>query len=399
MVQTPPLHKGVALGPKGSVVSVAARRLLRHAPRDGRTVAEVEACFTFFDAFVFLNAERGALVCEDGLRIYRLDDFGYLGIRRFDRKARAAAFSPTRMVVAFDEGPLELIDIGKLDAGRSIPVGGEVSALALSDDGSRLAVGFDGGDVLLRDLKQGSTATSGTRFTAKRMLEVTALAFSPDASRLFVAAGRHAAVWRTAAVGAGKRPERVFGVVSGAHAARWVSASEVAITGRDGLLLLRMSDGAAGSLPGGFPASSQPLGLALSSDRRRLCAGDASGRLVCYARGRQAMPGAVPLMPRGDSRTTMGGRVQFHGGPKRKQLQLKAHPRMPLPRVGARVALLKYVETHAGALTSVRWQEVAKASVDAVNGDVVKLTIESSSIALDAEPDPLVYDTAVKLAW
>jgi hypothetical protein len=387
-LQTKPFNKGVAVSGGGYVASLASRHLSLHDHR-GKRVADRDVCFTFNEALGFVADATAAVVCENEISLYAVPALELSGVRALPEQAREAAFAIGRVAVGFAKGPVRVYETETWTETNDVPVDQRVTALALSRDGKHLAIGLEGGDVLLRDLVRNQTS----RINIKRGFAVDALDLSPNATKIFAAAGPIVAVYR---VDNGAMEQR-FRSVGGVSAARWVGGEEIGSVGRDGLLLLDVTDGTVGSV-GGVAGGEAPVSIVVARDDQLCSAGD-DGMLFCYARGKLPPTLRVPITSAGGiDAVRMAGRVS-HFGATRKRLQVRAHPRMPIPPVGANVAILRYTEAMVGEMKSARWIEVADGAVSRVKDGVVYLRLAGALRNVDLHSDPLPYDTPIKLVW
>ena len=148
----------------------------------------------------------------------------------------------------------------------------------MSRDGASFAVGQQDGRVRLYR----PASADPLQIEARPGHSVRTLAFSPNGELLFGSAGPLVAVWHTT----DGAVANTFRMVRDVGAARWLSAEDVAVTGPDGLLVLRVGDGSARSIGDGSDAgSTPPEALDVSDDGRLLCIGAPAGSVRCMARG------------------------------------------------------------------------------------------------------------------
>ncbi len=389
--QTRPFNKGVAVAATGHVAVLGSRSLSLHDGRSGAQLAVADVCFTFAGAYAFVANDTGALVCEDGVRLYSLPKLDYRGMRALPGKARVASFAPGLAAVGFASGSVRVYDTTHWEEQRAVAVDQRVTALALSLDGRRLAVGLEQGEVVVHEL----AGDGSRRVSVKRGFEVAALAFSPSGDQLFAAAGPLVAVWNLAKMALQRR----FRTVADVTEVRWLGGGEIASVGRDGLLVLDLPEGTARSIGGGWAAGSgSPVGLATSQDAQVLCVAEREGKLACLSRGK--LPATrqllVPDEPGGPGALTMAGRVVVLTG---KRLRVRALPNGDVPSPGTEVIILRYAESQIGPVRAARWLEAAKGRVWKLKKDVVYVSLAGAVKELPGVKDPLVYDAAVRLAW
>jgi hypothetical protein len=391
--QTAPFPSAIALGPGGEVAVAAGRRLTLLSAAGAR-LAERDACAALAGAIAF-EAEHALLVaCADALRRYGGPSLEPRDALAWPGRARATAAALGSDALVLTAGlSARLVATRTAEPRSELRLGGAATALALSVDAARLAVGLAGGDVLVFD---GPLGSAPQRLPAGRGNDVAALAFSPDGERLLVGAGPVTAVWAPA----GARVVHRFDLVSGVSSARWLDAGAVAVVGADGVLVLDVARGSASSVGGGAGGpTAEPVALAVSRDARRLCVADRDGRVSCHARGRGAAPLSPPAL--GAEMVAAVGRVVRHRGP---ELTLSA-PGGALPDTGARVRVSRYEEP-AGA-----WHFVGSARVVTLRGAAVELRFEPTdgvATAAGTPPslvrraggiDALAAGTPIQLAW
>jgi hypothetical protein len=390
--QRAPFPKGLAIG-EGFVAMSSSRRLDLFDLRTGKKLVDREVCFTFPGSLGFVGGKRLVLVCEDGIKMFSLPSLQFTGVREFSRSGRVAAFSKDRVVVAFEGGTVELIRASDGEALRSFAVSPMVTALALSRDARRMAVGFENGELIVR-----STATEAQeRVEIRAGFAVKALAFSPDAKVLFASAGPVSASWNLTGKKLVRRsPFRGLGGVTGAA---WLTNHLLATIGEQGLLLSDDAKKANRSLGGG--RLGHALALAASVEDRSLCLAERDGRLACLGRGRSASVAVGGLFESVSPEKMSGGRVVARHG---RLIRIKAHAGSPLPIMGAPVTVYRYVESKKGKLTRANWSQIAEGEVIKIEGDMIHVRVPSSSLAvLNVKSarglEPLHYDVPVRLRW
>ncbi|MCA9624692.1 MAG: hypothetical protein KC731_36965, partial [Myxococcales bacterium] len=273
------------------------------------------------------------------------------------------------------------------DEAKVLAVDEPVSALALSPaaapgDNWSLAVGLDGGDVILA-----SATGSLQRHTIKRALPVEALAFASDGARLLSAAGPRVSVsslepWAE---------QRTYVGVGGVTAAAWLADGAISSLGRDGLLLLQ-GDGEIRSLGGGVAGAA--LGSLLASNGRSVAVVEPDGRLSHYGAGAASRVIPVPT-PGGPGDDTTTARVLHQDD---DHLVVEPHTAGETPDLGTPVYVYRYHEAKVGPVTSGRW-------IDTTEGVVKKLT--TTTVEIEVGPlrnvqgfeSPLAKGTVVKLVW
>ena len=389
--QTRPFNKGVAIAPTGHVAVLGSRSLSLHDGRSGALLGEADVCFTFDDAFAFVTEDTGALVCEDAVRLYALPDLDYRGLRKLPGRARVASFAPGLAAIGFATGPVRIYDTSSWEERQVVDVDQRVTALALSGDGSRLALGLEQGELVVHHLAD----QTARRISVKRGLEVAALTLTTDGLLLFAAAGPLAAVWDLGA----QTLRRRFRTVADVHRARWLGAGEIASAGGDGLLLLGLAEGSARSLGGGWSlGAGTAAGLAVAVERQVVCAAEREGEVACFSRGKLPPTGQLPVSASGATAAgrTMAGRVVVLAG---SRLQVRALASSAVPAASRDVTILRYTEAQVGPVRTARWLEVAAGRVIKVKKDIVHVRLTGDVKALPNGKDALVYDAALRLLW
>jgi len=385
--QTTPFNKGVALASNGHVGVLSTRHLTLY-DGEGKRLAQRETCATFDGALSFVSDTTAAVVCPKEVRLHQLPSLEVAGRHSLSAQAHVAAFAPGFAAVGLATGSVRIYRTQDWTEAQTFSVGQSASALALSADAKQLAIGLDGGGLLLSRLAE---AGPPQRIAIKRGLPVEALAFSPDGATLFAAAGPIAVALR------GDSVVRRFRTVAGVTAAAWVGADEIGSVGRDGLLILDLGAGISRSVAG-IPGGEAPVSVVTGTDQ--LCAVDRDGMLYCYQRGAPRPRRQLATTSPGDADAQrLVGQVIAFGGTR---LQVRAQPWLALPTRGARVSVLRYTEVVVEGVRSARWVPVAEATVHQLDGDLVhlRLTQKLSHVAgLEGSTDPLAHDTPVKLVW
>ncbi len=390
--QRAPFPKGLAIG-DGLVAMSSSRRLDLFDLRTGKKLVDREVCFTFPGSLGFVGAKRLVLVCEDGIKLFSLPSLQFTGVREFSRPGKMAAFSKDRVVVAFEGGTIELIRASDGEAVASFTVSPMVTALALSRDASRIAVGLDNGEFLVH-----TTATEAQeRVDHRAGFALTALAFSPDGKVLFSSGGPVSASWTLTEKKVVRRI--AYRGLDGVTAAAWLTNHALATIGKDGLLLLDDAKNGSRSLGGG--RLGQPLAVAASLGGRSLCVAERDGRLACLGRGRSASVAVGGLFESVSSENMSGGRVVTRRG---RLIRIKAHAGSALPAQGSPVTIYRYVETKKGKLTQASWSQIAEGEVIKIDRDMILVRVPSSSLTvLNVKSarglEPLHYDVPVRLRW
>ena len=388
--QSRPYPRAVAIDEHRLAV-VSHRQLAVYDAATGKPLGARDVCLAA-PGGLHLGETGLDVVCEREVAHYALPSLDYQSqapLLAEDQPGRAeqVAVSRHRAAVAFSGGRLVVYDLPEWREAKVLAVDEPVSALALSPaaapgDNWSLAVGLDGGDVILA-----SATGSLQRHTIKRALPVEALAFASDGARLLSAAGPRVSVsslepWAE---------QRTYVGVGGVTAAAWLADGAISSLGRDGLLLLQ-GDGEIRSLGGGVAGAA--LGGRLASNGRSVAVVGPDGRLSHYGAGAASRVIPVPT-PGGPGDDTTTARVLHQDD---DHLVVEPHTAGETPDLGTPVYVYRYHEAKVGPVTSGRW-------IDTTEGVVKKLT--TTTVEIEVGPlrnvqgfeSPLAKGTVVKLVW
>jgi len=390
--QRAPFPKGLAIG-DGVVAMSSSRRLGLFDLRTGKKLVDREVCFTFPGSLGFVGAKQLVLVCEDGIKLFALPSLQFTGVREFSRPGKMAAFSKDRVVVAFEGGTVEVIGASDGEVLSSFKVSPRVTALAVSRDARRIAVGLDNGEIILHT----AATKARDRVELRAGFAVTALAFSPAGKVLFSSGGPVSASWTLAEKKVVRRA--AYRGLEAVTDAAWLTNHALATIGKDGLLLWDDAKNGSRSLGGG--RLGQPLAVAASLGGRSLCVAERDGRLACLGRGKSASFAVRGLFESVSSDKMSGGRVVARHG---RLIRIKAHAGSALPTQGAPVTVYRYVETQKGKLTQANWSQISEGEVIKIDGDMIHVRVPPSSLTvLNVKSarglEPLHYDVPVRLRW
>ncbi len=375
--QLKPFVRGLAIG-DGVVVTLGSEVLSLSELRSGNLRGERPVCATFVGAFGLFGKNRGALVCEQEVEVIGLPKLKTQTRHSLPGRAIAAAFSDASVAIAFDQGPVRVWSLKDWAKQAELPVVGKVTSLALSATGS-LAAGLDDGTVVAR------RSDTLERLTVRAGFPVTSLGFADDGQRLFAAAG-------PAVVVLGETTHR-FRTVAGVKDAAWIDDDQIGSVGRDGLLVLGVSDDSATSLAGGLDGNEAPIAVVVSADRKVLCAAERDGKVACHARGGIPTRG-IATADRDADELRMSGRVASFV--KSRLTITGGGSNAPPP--GDDVRVFRYTEMKVGTTRSARWIEVGTAKVIKVDKGVVHLAMGAVTDIADVA-QPLAFRTPVRLVW
>ena len=146
----------------------------------GRPVATIPTCADVIRGGMAYVDGRLVVVCESGVRTYEGTDESSQRVDTSPAKITAAAFAGTRLALGHHDGVVRIHDLGGAPP-IEIPVPGppiDVKSLALTRDGSRLAVAWVQGSIWWWDVAQPAAPHPLTR----RDSESDSVAWSDDGS-------------------------------------------------------------------------------------------------------------------------------------------------------------------------------------------------------------------------
>jgi hypothetical protein len=269
--------------------------------------------------------------------------------------AAAAAMS-----VAAASGSVKVFDAdAKLV--REVPLGSEVpSALALSADGTRLALGLSD-RVVTYAVVDASAAPVAFRVSGG---PVSALALSSDGAQLFASTAAPPAIYRVDGT-----PLQRFHVVRHAIAAGWLGDHEVAVIAERGLFALDATTGSAQSIPWNAPA---PTMLAVDAAKSIVCGAAREGTVACFSRG--ALPaGQTPFIAVGEAGGATPWRTAgYVHAVAKSRIEVEPLAGEPLPTTGDMVRVFRYHEPPktVGSAARPEWREAGRGKATLANGIV-----------------------------
>jgi hypothetical protein len=326
-------------------------------------------------------------VCHETVEIYAADDLHRTTTHPLDAPPRMARVAGDVIAAAFEHGPVRMFELEGWRERRSLATDRPVTALALSSDGARVAVGLEEGDVVIAVGDE-----PPARATVMQTLEVEALALSVDGVQTFASAGAAAKVWPS---GLSSEPQRLR-TVAGVHDAAWLAKRELITSGREGLLVLNLDSGSAKSLPGYVEGASPVMALAVHDEV--LCIAERDGQLSCMSRGRLGASKHMVLAdrPGGPDGEAVAGRVVTL---ERTQLSVRLLEGSAFPAVDSGVSVQRYVERRVGKLDDARWLELAAGKVVEIDEGRVRVRLDGGVKPLVGVKDPFAPGTPVRLVW
>jgi hypothetical protein len=385
--QMRPFTQGLTLSADGRVAVRSNDHVSVHARRGGRTLADKD--LTGVIAFGFDGPDAATALFADGLRRFVVASFAETERVPFSSPAYRVALSPSRIVVAFEDGMLRVYDRKSLESLRELALDDRVTALTVSDDGRRVALGL-GGDLGLLDVETG--AVDRQRVGTGLMVGVLAYGTAPTPDiepPLFVAADARIGLWSAAERAFATR----FTTLSSVQAASWLDDGSIATVGRDGVLIVDPTTGASRSLGGGITAGQSGGLLATDPAGRRLCVAESGGRVSCFGRGGSATRQVVGPTPSANKSSATARVVE-----RRKRRLIVKTSGDAIPAAETLVRVYRYREVRIGELRSGRWIDTTEGRVTRVDGDEVHVRIGEIR-NVDGIEDPLPPDATVELIW
>ena len=378
-------NRGIAIAPWGDVVSLASGTLRVHASDSGQILDEIKICRPVENGFGFIDEANAVLICEKEIQNITFPAGIPKKVMQLKAEAQAGALQGDLVAVADDKRTVTVYSVKKWKVVDSFTADGDVTGLALSHDGGKLAVGLASGVISMRDL--GAKKTK--KFWQGGSGSVDALAFSPDDSKLFADSGSFkASVWDV------DQAAQLIEYKTGSWLveARFLSPTLVAATGSDGFVLYE-SGGEPLKILNYTDKAVAPVaeGLGASADGKLACAGDRDGTIACFSTS-ELKPSAYAKMaaPDGKAASTGDGSiarapqqqqaktVEILGeisGRKGKVITVKVYT-SNLPQGGAGGSLFKHFEKKIGSMSMSGWLEIAAVKVKKTESNKIFLEIE-----------------------
>ena len=377
-------NRGIAVTPWGDVVSLASGVLRVHASDNGQILDEIKICYPVENGFGFIDETNAVLICEKEIQKISFPAGIPKKVMKLKILALAAALEGDLVAVADDKRNVTVYSVKKWKVVDSFTADDDVTGLALSHDGVRLAVGLDNGIISMRDLSKKKTK----KFWKGGGSSVDALAFSPDDSKLFADSGSFkASVWDV------DQGTQLIEYKTGSWLveARFLSPTLVAATGSDGFVLYEGS-GEPQSILNYTDKALPPVaeGLGASMDGKLACAGDRDGTIACFSTS-ELNPSAYAKMVKADIKAPAPGSgtmaqaslqqvktAQILGeisGRKGKVITVKVYT-SNLPQGGAGGSLFKHFEKKIGSMSMSGWLEIAAVKVKKTESNKIFLEIK-----------------------
>ena len=273
-------NHGVAVAPWGDVLISASDDVTVLAREDGRSLTTFEVCRTSLaNAIHFFDDNQAAIICRHRLiRLSPLEGEQEPGPKWPDPDGPSAVASSSpedpsgeRLAVGFRSGTVQVMKPGTWTVTWAHQFDDPVTALAVSPDGTEVAVGLSKGQIVRWRLEDGEHTT----LLPNNGSTCHALAYDREGKRLFGEAGSfEARIW---ALDSG-RVEARFVTGSWLKAAAFLADGSVVATGSQGLVRYT-----AGFKRGDPLSRDLGEGLGVSPKGDRVCAGGTDGQIGCWS--------------------------------------------------------------------------------------------------------------------
>ena len=401
-------NHGVLVLASGDVISQSMWRMRVHARHDGTVLRMARTCAALrSSAFVQTGPDRALLACDDELREYTLPSLDSRTLLRFPFDVDIAAIGTNQVAIASRDKEVAVFEIATGTELSRFKAAEDLEALALSPDGTHLALGLDLSGIVLRELSTGQWRVLIRNASAEPAW------FRADGRELMAEVDSFV-------IGAVEIPSgrvlRTYEDSPWLSTARYIDATQVLATGAHGASLLE-PDGTQTNL------SNEPSeGAGVSPDGRTLCWGDRGGTITCWSKDKPAPTQlrAKPLAPvsaRDPSSSATqapspaGAAIQrnqrvLHGTLVRKlsgdELIVELPPGGPKPGVGAKGELSKSFSQTMGNVNINGQLVIAEVEVLRVDGDELRLKItkQMSELIVNGKPiDRFVSGMPVQLSF
>jgi len=295
-------NNAVAIAPWGDVLANNGSELRIYARHNGSVLEKADGCGGLNGALEFVDAKIALLVCERSIRELRFPGMVSRSVVSigdpFDDGIRHAAICSTAVATANRKNHVTVYSRGSWTKIFEADIDNDVESLALSPDGTLLAIGTEEGGLAIYDINRGRSVAA----TPAGKRRVTALSFSPDGTEVFGAIGQHGPAAVNTKTG---KVLRQYAKGRWLSTTRYVTRQLVVGAGYDGLSLFPAGSGKTQVMP--LPEEGSTMeGVNASADGSMICGGDRSGRVACFSNR--------PLKPTGYQ-----GAPELVGKPWKKQ--------------------------------------------------------------------------------
>jgi WD40 repeat protein len=385
-------NHALAITPAGDVASLSAFHLGILARHDGSQRDSVRVCDGIalrHESLFFRKDGVAIVVCRDAIHEVTLSSMSKrlvvtLPWTSMKDEADSCTFGTGKMAIGNRRGKVLEFDTQswKRLASHDFGADNRIDAVAYSPNGKQLAVSVephnmsDDGRVLIVD-------ANGKRRVPNFSDDSGALTFSPDGSELFGSPRVFTVARGSLKSGTLRGKHRVSSWLS---AAVFVDDDLIAATGAHGLALLHVDEPQPIELDGDTGE-----GIALSPDRKLLCAGTRDGTIRCWARGKIAKSSYVPTRAAGPAPpggNTSGSNSSATLSRRSGNQLVLATQGAPAWAVGDKAELSKKIDKQLGGLSFSAWLTVADVTVTAVGGQsmTVVVTANKSVITMNGKP-------------
>ncbi len=272
-------NRAVAVSPAGWIATVGGSSLDVLNGETGVKLARMDACSIAPGGLFLPSADRGILVCEDGMDELSFPEMKGRRVVKFGLRVEVTAHAAGSVAVAARKGKVvQIYRAGTWALRAEVHPAAGVRTLAISPDGATLAMHGEDGSLALHDIDSGrvlfTRAGGGSG----------GLAFSPDGKRVFVHDVGFVAHEVDVLTG---KDLGAYQAGSWLTTVRYVSGGAVIATGSDGTVLYDVSGppSAVERKPIKANIGASTEGLGASEDGRFFCSGDRNGSIVCFAKG------------------------------------------------------------------------------------------------------------------
>ncbi|MEM7153559.1 MAG: WD40 repeat domain-containing protein [Myxococcota bacterium] len=380
-------NNAIAVAPSGWVLSAGRNNLRVLASDDGRILQSARTCYVADNGLRIVSDTEGLILCGSGeIRTLEFPTLAQKVVGKVgSRDIEVVGWGRSLVALGSRKGAVHIVDTKTLKEVDSFTVPDEVEGVAVAPDDRWVAAGEEEGGTFIHDM-----ATKATRELVRTDRRPTAMAASPDGTRLFVQDGSFEA--RIYDVGSGE-VVGTHGCGSWLTGATWLAPDLIAATGSDGFVLYSAGEKEGKSLDDP-KAEKYRTGewLGASADNTIACAGDRDGRISCFSTA--AMPAStyVPAVAEAGDDPAAGGDPAAVGpllegtieSRKGKTVRVRASSDAR-PAVGTKGSMSRHFERQMGRMTMSGWMGIATVEVTKVSGKTVTLKIleETSNVVIN----------------